>query len=166
MTPNVYEYNTRLFPKDVYSYFLLANAYKEKKEFSDYYTNNFKEQLSSNNLFKETILLDGSSDIETIFSNNTIDYIISIEDVKIAAFFESSQNNSYSVNLGNSQKKKSSVRTRMKVYDKDSKKAIAEFYVIGESDFSEGNYRKVVERASKKSIEYAVEYLKTGNLKF
>lgn len=34
MTPNVYEYNTRLFPKDVYAYFLLANAYKEKKEFN------------------------------------------------------------------------------------------------------------------------------------
>ena len=143
-----------------------SKNFKDKKEFSDYYTSNFNQQLSANTLFKEVLPLEGKSDIETIFSNNTVDYIISIEDVKITAFFESSQNNSYSVNLGNSIKKKSSVRTRIKVYDKDSKKAFAEFYVIGESDYSERNYKKVVEKASIKSIENAMEYLKTGKLKF
>ena len=143
-----------------------SKNFKDKKEFSDYYTSNFNQQLSANTLFKEVLPLEGKSDIETIFSNNTVDYIISIEDVKITAFFESSQNNSYSVNLGNSIKKKSSVRTRIKVYDKESKKAFAEFYVIGESDYSERNYKKVVEKASIKSIENAMEYLKTGKLKF
>lgn len=143
-----------------------SKNFKDKKEFSDYYTSNFNQQLSANTLFKEVLPLEGKSDIETIFSNNTVDYIISIEDVKITAFFESSQNNSYSVNLGNSIKKKSSVRTRIKVYDKDSKKAFAEFYVIGESDYSERNYKKVVEKASIKSIENAMEYLKTGKVKF
>ena len=143
-----------------------SKNFKDKKEFSDYYTNSFNQQLSANTLFKEVLPLEIKSDIETIFSNNTVDYIISIEDVKITAFFESSQNNSYSVNLGNSIKKKSSVRTRIKVYDKDSKKAFAEFYVIGESDYSERNYKKVVEKASIKSIENAMEYLKTGKLKF
>lgn len=143
-----------------------SKNFNDKKEFSDYYTNSFNQQLGANALFKEVLPLKTKSDIETIFSNNTVDYIISIEDVKITAFFESSQNNSYSVNLGNSIKKKSSVRTRIKVYDKDSKKAFAEFYVIGESDYSERNYKKVVEKASIKSIENAMEYLKTGKLKF
>ena len=140
--------------------------FTNKKEFSDYYTTNFKQQLRTKNLFKEVLPLEGKSDIETIFSNETVDYIISIEDLKIAAFFESSQNNSYAVNLGNSDKKKSSVRSRVKVYDKGSKKAFAEFYVIGESDYSERDYKKIVERATEKSIENTLEYLKTGKIKF
>lgn len=143
-----------------------SKHYKDKKEFSDYYTTNFKQQLSAKNLFKEVLPSEGKSDIETIFSNDAVDLIISIEDLKIAAFFESSQNNSYAVNLGNSDKKKSSVRTRIKVYDKISKKAFAEFYVIGESDYSERDYKKIVESATKKSIENTIEYLTTGKIKF
>jgi hypothetical protein len=143
-----------------------SKHYKDKKEFSAYYTNNFKQQLKAKNLFKEVLPLEGKPDIETIFSNDAVDYIISIEDLKIAAFFESSQNNSYAVNLGNSDKKKSSIRTRVKVYDKVSKKAFAEFYVIGESDYSERDYKKIVERATEKSIENTFEYLKTGKNRF
>lgn len=143
-----------------------SKNFKDKKEFSEYYTNNFNQQLSANNLFKEVISSEGKSDIESIFSNNKVDLIISIEDYKIAAYFESSQNNSYAVNLGNSYKKKSSVKTRIKVYDKVSKKAFAEFYVIGESDYSESDYKKIVERATEKAIENTIEYLKTGKIKF
>jgi len=143
-----------------------SKQFKDKKEFSDYYTNNFKQLVSADKIFKEVLPSESTLDIETIFSNDKVDYIISIEDLKIAAFFESSQNNSYAVNLGNSDKKKSSVRTRIKVYDKESKKAFAEFYVMGESDYSERDYKKIVERASIKSIENAIEYLKTGEVKF
>lgn len=143
-----------------------SKHFKNKKEFSDYYTTNFKQQLSANNLFKEVLPSEGKLDIETIFSNDAVDLIISIEDLKIAAFFESSQNNSYAVNLGNSDKKKSSIRSRVKVYDKDSKKAFAEFYVTGESDYSERDYKKIVEIATEKSIENTLEYLKTGKVKF
>lgn len=143
-----------------------SKQFKDKKEFSDYYTNNFNEQLKTDKIFKEVLPSNGTIDIETIFSNDKVDYILSIEDLKIAAFYESSQNNSYAVNLGNSDKKKSSVRTRIKVYDKASKKAFAEFYVMGKSDYSERDYKKIVERASIKAIENTIEYLKTGEVKF
>lgn len=139
--------------------------FQNKKEYSDYFTKNFETQLISNKLYKSVTVLD-NSDIESIFNTTDFDYIISIEDVKIAAFFESSQNNSYVVNLGNSQKKKSAVRSRIKVYDKIIKKSIAEFYVVGESDFSERDYKKVVQKATEKSIENTIEYLKTGKVKF
>ena len=143
-----------------------SKNFKDKKEFSDYYTSNFNQQLSANTLFKEVLPLEGKSDIETIFSNNTVDYIISIEDVKIMAYFEDSQNTSYSANIGNSNKKKSYVRTRIKIYDKVAKQPIAEFYASGESDYSEKNYKKVVESATEIAIKNTMTYLKTGKIKF
>ena len=139
--------------------------FKNKKEYANYFTKSFETQLVSNHLYKNVAILDNSA-IETIFDTTDYDYIISIEDVKIIAFFESSQNNSYAVNLGNTQKKKSTVRCRIKVYDKIIKKPIAEFYAIGESVYSEKNYKSVVEKASVKAIENTIEYLKTGKTKF
>ena len=140
--------------------------FQTKNVYSDYFINSFEAELKSKQLYKSVSILDGNSDIETIFDTTDFDYVISIEDVKITAFFEDSHNTSYSANIGNSDKKKSTVRCRVKIYDKIIKKSVAEFYATGESDYSERNYKLIVERASQKSIENAIEYLKTGKVKF
>lgn len=143
-----------------------AKNFQNKKEYSDYFTKSLESQLKSNQLFKSVTVLEGDLNVESIFDTTDFDYIISIEDVKITAFFEDSHNTSYSANIGNSEKKKSIVRSRIKVYDKIIKKSIAEFYTIGDSNYSEGNYKKVVESATEKTVNNTIEYLKTGKVKF
>ncbi|WP_339888615.1 hypothetical protein [uncultured Flavobacterium sp.] len=140
--------------------------FQNKKEYSTYFSKSLESQLTSNQLYKSVIVLEDNSAIETIFDTTDFDYIITIEDVKIAAYFEDSHNTSYSANIGNSQKKKSTVRSRIKIYDKLIKKEVAEFYTTGESDYSERNYKLVVEKATEKSIENTIQYLKTGKIKF
>jgi hypothetical protein len=140
--------------------------FQTKKSYAEYFTNSFEAELKSKQLYKSVILLKDNSAIETIFETTDFDYIITIEDVKITAFFEDSHNTSYSASIGNSNKKKSTVRCRVKIYDKIIKKAVAEFYATGESDYSERNYKLVVEKSTQKSIENTMEYLKTGKIKF
>ena len=143
-----------------------SKNFESKKQYSDFFTKSFETKLISDNLFQNVTLIEGTSDVMSIFDTNDYDYILSIEDVKIMAYFEDSQNTSYSANIGNSNKKKSYVRTRIKIYDKVAKQPIAEFYASGESDYSEKNYKKVVESATEIAIKNTMTYLKTGKTKF
>lgn len=143
-----------------------SKNFESKKQYSDFFTKSFETKLISDNLFQNVTLIEGTSDVMSIFDTNDYDYILSIEDVKIMAYFEDSQNTSYSANIGNSNKKKSYVRARIKIYDKVAKQPIAEFYASGESDYSEKNYKKVVESATEIAIKNTMTYLKTGKTKF
>lgn len=161
--------------------------YNQRRDYINEYINLFKNRLSADNICSE-IKIDKSSKwallksfagskedfntIDSLFNNCNSDFIVLISNFEIS---NSKQFNNYgggyNASGGNMPMASSSteycvVKAQFQIMDKKTRKSILEFKSTGEGSVFLFAFEEALKTAIDNSIEHAILYLKTGQIKY
>lgn len=158
------------------------NKYKQNRDFIDEYINSFTNKLQMGKLFTQ-VKFDNSHKwsliksfagakedfkiIDSLFNSCTSDYIINVSNFEI-----SNRTQTFTSGGGPNMPMRTSttefcvVNAQFQIIDKRTRKGILEFKSTGEGSVFLFAFEAALEKAMNNSIEHAITYLKTGQIKF
>lgn len=156
--------------------------YKDKREFVDDYKQSFSEKLRNGSIFTRvgmdkssqwdstklfTFSQDQSKIVDSLILNSHVDYLLNISNLDISSRYQTvTSGGGLDVPMTTITTEICVVKSRIQIMDIKTRQIVLEFVSTGEGSVFLFAYVSALDGAISRSIDYAIEYLKTGKTKF